>query len=267
MSILINNQTQFSYGGNPPLPSSTPSVTPSVTPSITPTLSPTVTPTMSITPSFTPSVTPSVIPTNYSARFNGVNNYLFIQNYPALNPGTADFTIEAWVYANNNNPSGSIYEGVKGGIGLDFNLKKLAFAHSYVSFLLTDPNIFPSFQWVSVAATRSGSNLYLFKNGTIVASGVNVTEFDSDAITYVGGQSGGGNFDGYISNLRLVIGTALYTTNYTPQSSHLTAIPGTQLLMLQNSNIVDNSVNNFTISNPVTGYPVYTTNSVIPFNF
>jgi hypothetical protein len=44
--------------------------------------------------------------------------------------------------------------------------------------------------------------------------------------------------------------------------SHLTAIPGTQLLTLQNSTIVDNSSNNFTITN---NGSVTTTSSILPF--
>ena len=42
-------------------------------------------------------------------------------------------------------------------------------------------------------------------------------------------------FKGYISNLRLVKGTAVYTSDFTPPTSELTLIPNTVLLCCQNS--------------------------------
>jgi hypothetical protein len=53
---------------------------------------------------------------------------------------------------------------------------------------------------------------------------------------------------GYISNLRVVKGTAVYTTTFTPPTTALTAISGTSLLTCQSPTLVDNSTNNFALT-------------------
>jgi hypothetical protein len=53
-----------------------------------------------------------------------------------------------------------------------------------------------------------------------------------------------------LSNLRIVKGQALYTNNFTPSTSTLTAVVGTQLLLLNGATgFVDGSSNQFTITN------------------
>ena len=60
-------------------------------------------------------------------------------------------------------------------------------------------------------------------------------------------------FRGYISNVRIVKGAAVYTSNFTPSTTPLTAISGTSLLTCQSNRFKDNSSNNFAIT--VTGTP------------
>jgi hypothetical protein len=56
-------------------------------------------------------------------------------------------------------------------------------------------------------------------------------------------------FTGYISNARILKGTALYTANFTPPYTQLPVIANTSLLTCQNATIVDKSPNAFTITN------------------
>jgi hypothetical protein len=72
-------------------------------------------------------------------------------------------------------------------------------------------------------------------------------------VTIGANNNGSEKFIGFISNVRMVIGTAVYTSNFTPSVAQLAAIPGTQLLTLQNNRFVDNSNNNSTFT--ITGTP------------
>jgi len=54
--------------------------------------------------------------------------------------------------------------------------------------------------------------------------------------------------NGYISNLRIVKGTALYTANFTPATTTLTAVANTSLVTCQSNRFIDNSTNNFTVT-------------------
>jgi hypothetical protein len=67
----------------------------------------------------------------------------------------------------------------------------------------------------------------------------------------VGNQAATGfgqTFTGYISNARVVKGTAVYTAAFTPPTSPLTAISGTSLLTCQSNRFRDASTNNFAIT-------------------
>jgi hypothetical protein len=66
--------------------------------------------------------------------------------------------------------------------------------------------------------------------------------------TYSSGAYAGDNFNGYISNVRVVKGTAVYTGAFTPSTTPLTAVANTQLLTCQSTTMIDNSTNAFTIT-------------------
>ena len=117
--------------------------------------------------------------------------------------------------------------------------------------------------WNHFAISRSTTNIYCFTNGVLgatVSVGANALTDHSSPFT-IGSQYNGNNlFNGYISNIRLTLNTALYTTNFTPSSSPFTTTSqgatasDVSLLTLQsnqpntNNIFVDNSTNNFLIT-------------------
>ena len=85
--------------------------------------------------------------------------------------------------------------------------------------------------WYHVAVTRSGNTWKLFLNGTAedtITNSGSITSANGDR--FVIGALAGGNFsgdlymDGYIEDVRVTIGHARYTSNFTaPTSAHLTS--------------------------------------------
>jgi hypothetical protein len=90
----------------------------------------------------------------------------------------------------------------------------------------------------------------MFVNGTQVGTTQTNSVSYNLSVTSTSIGSLGTNYywNGYISNLRVVKGTAVYTSNFTPSTTPLTAITNTSLLTLQSPTFIDNSTNNFTIT-------------------
>jgi hypothetical protein len=68
----------------------------------------------------------------------------------------------------------------------------------------------------------------------------------------IGSDQAGPNIDGYMTNFRIVNGTAVYTENFTPSTTRLTAITNTVLLLsaVDNSSLVtDSSSGHLTVTN------------------
>jgi len=158
--------------------------------------------------------------------------------------GTGDFTIEFWVLRNNTDQAVYLDWRNAGGaqghrVTLYSTSNNLYFYSNGTNHIgTTDP--LNTNSWHHVAFTRASSSTKLFVNGVQVGSTY------SDSNDYVGPQSSdgiyigrfaGGSYDtkGYISNLRIVKGTALYTGTFTPPQSELTVVDGTVLLCCQDS--------------------------------
>ncbi len=201
-------------------------------------------------------------PGYYSNYFDGTGDYLTVPNNSALLFDSGNFTVEAWSYitamgaerwiagfwsyTSPGNQSWVLYAH-NGNSGYSFAIQGTG-AEDYV--VLTVANSVVLNQWTHVAVTRSGSTWRMFINGTLSATttysgtlancsnvlGVGVVE-DAPA-AYVG----------YISNLRVVKGTAVYTSAFTPPTTPLTAIANTSLLTCQSNRFIDNSTNAFTIT-------------------
>jgi len=198
----------------------------------------------------------------WSGFFDGTGDWLSVPDNAAFTLGSGDFTVEAWVY-NGGTGVRQIICGQIDSAGtipsLSVYLEKTAankllgaVGSGSTLYAATSTADLPLNQWVHVAFVRNGNTGTLYINGssdgTVSLTGVTVNDSTN---TFSIGRLGEFNslfFPGYISNFRLVKGTAVYTANFTPSTTPLTAITNTALLCLQDNRFIDRSTNAFAIT-------------------
>jgi hypothetical protein len=85
----------------------------------------------------------------------------------------------------------------------------------------------------------------MYLNGASVGSASNSSFADSSNSLYIGGRATTFPFSGYLCDVRVVKGTAVYTAAFTPPTAPLTAITNTSLLTnFTNGGIIDNAMMN-----------------------
>ena len=99
--------------------------------------------------------------------------------------------------------------------------------------------------WYHLALVNNAGTITCYVNGVQV--GTTQAGPSASTLNRIGGYTGIYNFAGYLSNLR-VTNTAVYTSAFTPSTTPLTAISGTQLLTCQSNRFIDNSASPYTIT-------------------
>lgn len=191
--------------------------------------------------------------TSYSQYFDGSGDYLTAPSNAAFAFGTGDFTVEGWLYLTGNQNFGAMFISSTTGTGNSLHIQissanKVRLTNETTELLLAT-NAIPTNTWAYIAVVRSGTTLSIYQNGVLNGSTTNSTNFIQNGAT-IGYEMIGGSFyyAGYISNLRVVKGTAVYTAAFSPPTAPLTAVSGTSLLTCQNLDAIDNSPNAFTIT-------------------
>ena len=163
----------------------------------------------------------------------GNTEYLSIAPTADFDFGTGDFTIEAYVWADE---LGSDHRCIFSTQYLDFKVSTARIR------LYTDSGSYslryvPRRSWVHLMVCRSSGTFYVGVNGKVGFAGspAGATSMGSNTGAEIGRKirSGTEGFDGHISNLRVIKGTALYTSDYTPPSLPLQNITNTKLLCCQ----------------------------------
>jgi len=173
--------------------------------------------------------------------------------------GTADFTVECWAYMFYNLGSGAnpyiIDTRTNTAWSFSWNYNggsdatQLSWANASGTVLQTSTPM-PLNQWNHCAYVRASGVGTIYLNGVSVASYTDTTDYATNVTTaYIGKRySGNSTIPGYLSNFRIVKGTAVYTTAFTPPTVPLTAVSGTQLLTFQSNRFIDNSSNNLALT-------------------
>jgi hypothetical protein len=193
---------------------------------------------------------------NWSNYFDGVGDYLITPTNSAFDFGTGDFTIEFWVYLTNSSATTQTIMGVDlsastNSIQVWYNntANKITFnVYGYPTFVSSSTVSVNN--WIHLAFTRSSGTFKMFINGAQEASGALTNNLANNVFVIGRGYASisAEYFYGYVSNLRVVKGTAVYTSSFTPSTTPLTAITNTSLLTCQSNRFIDNSTNALAIT-------------------
>ena len=184
-----------------------------------------------------------------SIYLNGSTDYLTVPYSSVFDYGTGDFTIEAWIYLTVTPYQGdAIFCSLTtGGSAFQFySATQLALGTTGVAWRATSNSAsFPINTWHHVAVSRGSGTAYFWLNGVNIGTVAETNTFNAASSAIAIGKSDAGSFTGYISNLRVVKGTAVYKTAFTPPISPLTAVANTSLLTnFTNSGIYDGAMMN-----------------------
>jgi len=198
-----------------------------------------------------------------SVSFDGTGDYLTVggplqTTNAGLDLGTNDFCIEYWIYQEVSTYASECFL---------FDLRETSNTTSTTAFIvnasnqlrwywgnadrITVNNFIEQNQWTHHAFVRNGDVFTVYKNGTSAGSativGQNLGTVPTPCVIGAG-RSGGSPVQAKYSNFRITIEDPVYTGNFTPPTTPLTAISGTELLTCQGDTIADASANNFTIT-------------------
>jgi len=205
--------------------------------------------------------------------FDGTDDYLIVADNAVLRPGAGAFTLEAWIYRNVSGAAHTIYAKGGASTGINFQVTSgnvLRFTHTTTN--IDSTGTIAANTWTHVAVVREGTGTNqtkLYINGTNDGQGTVSTDFTQTEEVRIGtNRSAGDDFNGYISNVRFVKGSALYTGNFTPSTSPFTTTSQgassseVELLTCQSNRFLDNSTNAFAVT--ISGGPRVTPFSPFP---
>jgi hypothetical protein len=148
----------------------------------------------------------------------------------ALDYGTGSFTIECWYMFKQVGPNttGLI---ISQTLSYDNNLllavnssRAIGLWLGNINLLMSANSVIPLNTWCHVALVRNGTSVKVYVNGTSVLTATSSASIGGSMVPCINGYghaSGYGNIC-YISNMRIVKGLAVYTSNFTPPTSPVT---------------------------------------------
>jgi len=189
-----------------------------------------------------------------SVDFDGTDDYLSVASSSDLTFGTGDFTVELWAYPDDFGSRGTFYDsrpsGGTDGITIGHEVTsgeiRVYMTATGGSDIVVQSSDFVTGQWQHIAVTRESGTVRLFINGVLKDTETRTTDLNNTNAVNIGYKtytsSSYSYFDGKISNLRVVKGTAVYTSAFTALTEPLTNVTNTKFLGLNNSSITSATV-------------------------
>jgi len=197
-----------------------------------------------VTPYVSPAVTafgPFLTSAVYDAAVNGassIGGYVAAATSTDWQFGSGNFTVEFWTYPlGTGNWVIAHGDGSIAGTSISWQYGHGTFDFYYGSSYvqITSPTLTLN-SWQHIAVVRNGATITVYKDGVSTGTGnigSNTLNTGGTDPFYVGNypDAGSGYINGYLSDVRVVKGTAVYTSNFTPPTAPLTAITNTKLLL------------------------------------
>ena len=190
-------------------------------------------------------------PGGYSWYFDGTGDYIRLNaNHASVN-FDSDFSLEGWFWFENLSSHRLLFDTYASGASGTWQLywrstgTSLAwYDTSSASVLLQDSNAsrIQSRTWHHIAATRQSGTLRIFVDGTLAASttGYNTDLTHNQPLT-LGYQfaTSTNYFQGYMKDVRVIKGNAVYDSDFSVPTEPLTALESTSLLTCHKPYLAD----------------------------
>jgi hypothetical protein len=197
-----------------------------------------------------------------SGYFDGTGDYLTAPANAAFQPGTGDFSVEAWFNCETTAVAGLVgtnYTGASPNTYVIVTLNRDTGGSNTAGAVIggvidgvqigSAGSVFSNFTWNHVVFCRTGSTLSIFLNGSRIGTTSNSTNITPNIQFEIANTSALNRpFKGYVANARMIKGSHPYDatqTTCTVPTAPLTAITNTSLLCnFTNAGIFDNTGKN-----------------------
>lgn len=181
---------------------------------------------------FNPTASWSAATYGGSGYFDGNGDWLNVGPLgdAAFNFGTGAFTLEAWIYpavalsASSYSAVFAVHDGLTntswGVYARSNGIYIYGAGNNFVGGGTINPN-----EWAHVAITRSSNTVTAYINGTQVAQNTGISgSYDNSGDQFKIGDDDGSSaqWNGYISNVRIIKGQSLTTGSFTPPTTPVT---------------------------------------------
>jgi hypothetical protein len=186
--------------------------------------------------------------------FDGTGDYLTTPSNAAFDFWAGNFTFECWFYPTNATNLGNCVYFSTGSAATGINFgnsgsSTLLYSNQSGGVVLISGTQSTLNSWNHIALTKSGSTFAVFINGVRIGTSTSTLYPTGNQSAFIGANSANSAqvIAGYLSNARLVKGTAVYDptlTTLTIPTAPLTPITNTQLLLSgTNGSFIDNATN------------------------
>ena len=175
-----------------------------------------------------------------SAYFDGTGDYLVCPAIANVSGTGYSWTVQGWFYPLAIS-AGGIVDGWNGGVGSSLLIRiSSGTLQGHVtggSSIVSAASSIITNQWYHFALVKNVDNsntIQLYLNGVKVGTPIaNYTSSITSNIFGIGGNTstGGEGVTGYLSDIQIIKGIALYTSNFIPPTTSLTATANTSLLL------------------------------------